>query len=95
MLKLIIRLSYIATMFIEALIIGRIVLIVIDANIQNNLAGWIMNTSSLVVDPFEGIVTNALEINNFELPVTPLIALVFFIIAGFILSELLKSFSRE
>lgn len=95
MLKLIIRLAYIATMFIEALIIGRIVLIVIDANTQNNLAGWIMNTSSLVIDPFNGIVTNTLKINNFELPATPLVALIFFIIAGFILSELLKSFSRE
>lgn len=82
-------------MLIEALIMVRIVLSIINANVQNTVVGWIMNTSDLFVKPFEGITTNTIQIDRFTLSVTPLIALVFFMIAAFVLSELLKSFSRE
>ncbi len=95
MLKLLIRLVYTATMLIEALIMTRIVLSIINANIQNTIVSWIMNTSDIFVKPFEGITTNAIQIDRFTLSLTPIVALVFFMIAAFILSELLKSFSRE
>ena len=95
MLKLIFRLAYTAILFIEALIITRIVLILINANTENLFAGWVKNTSEIFISPFAGITANNLQIDNFVLPLTPIIALVFFIIAAFILSELLKSFSRE
>lgn len=95
MLKLLIRLVYIFVMFIEALVITRIVLLLISANLSNSVASWIMNTSDMFVNPFDGIVTNALKINSIEIPVTSVVALVFYIIAAFILSELLKSFARE
>jgi len=95
MLKLIFRLAYTAILFIEALIITRIVLILINANTDNLFAGWVKNTSEMFISPFAGITANNLQIDNFVLPLTPIIALVFFIIAAFILSELLKSFSRE
>lgn len=95
MLKPIIRLAYIVTVFIESLIIARIGLTIINANTENNLAGWIMSTSSVFVDPFNGIITSSIKINDFSLSLTPLVALVFYIIAGFVLSELLKSFSRD
>lgn len=95
MLKLIFRLAYTAILFIEALIITRIVLILINANTDNLFAGWVKNTSEIFISPFAGITANNLQIDNFALPLTPIIALVFYIIAAFILSELLKSFSRE
>jgi uncharacterized protein YggT (Ycf19 family) len=95
MLKLIIRLSYFAVIFIEGLIITRIVLLAINANPENNFANWVFNTSTLFVKPFEGIVTSSLQINNFTLELTPFVALIFYIIMSFVLSELLKSFSRE
>jgi hypothetical protein len=95
MLKLIIRLSYFAVIFIEGLIITRIVLLAINANLENNFANWVFNTSTLFVKPFEGIVTSSLQINNFTLELTPFVALIFYIIIAFVLSELLKSFSRE
>lgn len=95
MLKLIFRLAYTAILFIEALIITRIVLVIINANTNNLFAGWVKNTSEIFVSPFAGITANNLQIDNFALPLTPIIALVFYIIAAFILSELLKSFSRE
>lgn len=95
MLKLIFRLAYTAILFIEALVITRIVLILINANTDNLFAGWVKNTSEMFISPFAGITANNLQIDNFVLPLTPIIALVFYIIAAFILSELLKSFSRE
>jgi hypothetical protein len=95
MLKLIIRLAYFGVIFIEGLIITRIVLLVINANLENSIANWVFNTSGMFVKPFEGIVTSSLQINSFTLELTPLVALLFYIIIAFILSELLKSFSRE
>ncbi|HNR52921.1 MAG TPA: hypothetical protein PKI16_00300 [Candidatus Dojkabacteria bacterium] len=95
MLKLIFRLAYTIILFIEALIMTRIVLILINANTGNPFAGWVKNTSEMFISPFVGITANNLQIDNFVLPLTPIIALVFYIIAAFILSELLKSFSRE
>jgi len=74
---------------------ARIVLSVINANIQNTIVGWIMNTSDIFVKPFEGITTNSIQIDRFTFSLTPLIALVCFMIVAFILSELLRSFSRE
>ena len=95
MLKLIIRLAYFIVIFVEGLIITRIVLIIINANLENNFANWAFNTSTMFVKPFEGIITSSLQINNFSLELTPFVALFFYIIIAFVLSELLKSFSRE
>jgi uncharacterized protein YggT (Ycf19 family) len=95
MLKLIIRVAYFAVIFIEGLIITRIALLVMNANLENNIANWVFNTSTMFLTPFEGIVTSSLQINNFTLELTPFVALLFYIIIAFVLSELLKSFSRE
>jgi hypothetical protein len=95
MLKLIIRLAYFAVVLIEGLILTRIVLLVINADLENDFAGWMFDTSSIFVKPFEGIVTTSLQINDFTLALTPFVALLFYIIIAFVLTELLKSFSRE
>lgn len=94
MLKLIIRLAYFLVIFIEALVLTRVVLLLINANTQNTFASWVMSTSAIFVNPFEGIVSTSLQINDFSLPLTPLVALLFYVILAFALSELLKSFSR-
>jgi hypothetical protein len=82
-------------MFIEALIITRIILLLINANLENHFASWIMSMSSIFVQPFDGIVASTLQINAFSIPLTPIVALLFYIVGAFVLSELLKSFSRE
>ena len=82
-------------MLIEALILGRIVTDVVKANTDNTIVSWIKNISDIFIKPFEGITSSTLKIDNFEIYITPVIALVFFMIAAFILSELLKSFNRE
>ena len=94
MLKLIVRLAYFVVIFVEALVLTRVVLLLINANTDNAFANWVMSTSAIFVDPFEGIVSTSLQINDFSLPLTPLVALVFYVILAFALSELLKSFSR-
>ena len=95
MLKLILRLTYILITFVEGLIVTRIILIIINANSDNTFVNWVLNISSVFISPFEGVVTSNLSINNFQVPVNALIALLFYIIAGFIVSELLSSFSKN
>lgn len=95
MLKLLIRLAYFTVIIVEALVLTRIVLLLINASTENVFASWVLSTSTMFVEPFEGIVATSLQINNFSLPLTPLVALLFYIILAFVLSELLKSFSRE
>ena len=95
MLKFIVRIVYTAVMLIEALILGRIVTDIVKANADNTIVSWIKNISDIFIKPFEGITSSTLKIDNFEIYITPIIALVFFMIAAFILSELLRSFNRE
>lgn len=95
MIKLVIRLAYFSVIIIEALVLTRIVLLLIDASTENAFANWVLSVSSMFVEPFEGIVATSLQINQFSFPLTPLVALLFYIILAFVLSELLKSFSRE
>ena len=95
MIKLLLRLTYILITFIEGIIITRIILLIINANPENTFVNWIYNISSFFISPFEGVVTSQVAINNFELPVNALIALLFYIISGFIVSELLSSFSKN
>ena len=56
---------------------------------------WVLNMSDIFIQPFDGIVASNLQINNLVIPLTPVVALLFYIVAAFILSELLKSFSRD
>jgi uncharacterized protein YggT (Ycf19 family) len=82
-------------MLIEALVLGRIVVDVINANPENTIVSWINTMSDIFIKPFEGITSSTLQIDRFEIYLTPIIALLFFMIAAFILSELLKAFNRE
>lgn len=95
MFKLLIRLTYFASIFVEGLVILRIILMIIKANLENSFAGWVMNMSSIFVTPFDGIVSSTLQVNKIEVELTSFVALLFYIIAAFVLSELLKSFSKE
>jgi hypothetical protein len=51
--------------------------------------------SDILIKPFEGITANVLVIDNLEITITPIIALVFFAIVGFVLSELIKAFKND
>ena len=95
MIKFILRIVYIALMGIEALILARIILNIFNANFSNVYAGWIKNTSEIFISPFSGIMAESIKIESLVISLTPFVALIFYIIGGFIISELLKAFSKE
>lgn len=95
MLRLIFRLLYALTTFAETLIIFRIVLQIIGADITNTLVSWVFSLSGQLISPFEGVVAERMLIDRFQLELTPIIALVFYIILAFIFSELAKTFSQS
>jgi hypothetical protein len=74
---------------IQALIVVRIVLLLIDANQDNGLVRFIYDLSAFFIGPFEGILkTNAVQAGASVLDIAALVALVgwtileFLIIAG-------------
>jgi uncharacterized protein YggT (Ycf19 family) len=95
MFKLLFRLLYALTTFVETLVIFRIILKVINANTQNNIVSWIMNTTDILVSPFKDIVSEKMLIDKFELELTSIVALLFYAIVAFLFSELAKSFSHS
>lgn len=95
MFRFIFRILYALTTLIETVIVFRIVLKVINANMDNNIVTWIMKTSDLLIYPFKDVVAQRVLIDKFDLELTPLVALLFYAIIAFVLSELSKSFNRS
>lgn len=95
MLRLILKLAYTGDILIETLIIIKILLSIFAPNSTHSFVEWVQNISQLFISPFQGIAPSVLVIDNIELAITPIIALVFFAIIGFVLSELIKAFSHD
>ena len=95
MIGLLLRIAYIADTFIETLIIIRLLLSLFSANQSNLYVQWIFSMSDIFISLFNGITASTLVIDNFEIMITPIIALIFFAIIGFVLSELLKAFRHD
>jgi phosphotransferase system glucose/maltose/N-acetylglucosamine-specific IIC component len=95
MFSLLFKLLYACDLFVEAAIVMRIVLSILNANLSNTFVSWIYDISSLFITPFEGIVSNSIKIDSFTFELTPIVALVFYIILAFVLSELIKAFSHR
>jgi len=95
MLKLILKIIYIANTLIETLIIIKVLLSIFASSSTHYFVEWINNTSDIFISPFEGIVPSVLVIDNFEISIIPIVALIFYTIIAFILSELLKAFKND
>ncbi|MGI6484363.1 MAG: hypothetical protein ACOX0R_01955 [Candidatus Dojkabacteria bacterium] len=95
MIKLLIRLAYFATIVIQGILGVRIVLIAINANPENDIVYWITRISDIVTAPFQGIVNSTINIWKIQIPAVLVLSLVFYIIIGIILSELLKSYRNN
>ena len=95
MLRLIFKLAYAATTFIETLILLRILISVFIPQSTHAFIEWINSFTNIFISPFEGIGPTSLVINNTEIALTPIIALVIFAIVAFVLSELIRSFRRD
>ncbi len=66
----------------------------IGADQSHNFVNWVYSISDIVISPFEGMTAKEIYLNKFRIELTPIIALVFFSITGFILSELSKSINK-
>ncbi|MCD4756416.1 hypothetical protein K8R20_02265 [bacterium] len=95
MIKLILQIAYIGDTLIEAIILIRIILSIFSANLSNMYVAWIFSVSDIFISLFSGVTADTLVIDNFQIPITPVVALVFFAIVGFVLSELLKAFRQD
>lgn len=81
---------------IQALIVLRIVLLLLDAREGNDLVAFILNASQLFVAPFEGIFrTNALTAGGSILDIAAIAALVGWTILELIFFWIVNIFRRE
>ncbi|MFA5623038.1 MAG: YggT family protein [Candidatus Dojkabacteria bacterium] len=94
MLTFIFKILYTVTTFVQTLIVFRIILKVINANPTNSLVSWVYDLSQNFITPFKGIVPEEMIIDKFTIELTPIVALIFFSIVGFVFSELTKSFKQ-
>lgn len=95
MIRLILKLAYTVDSLIETLIIIRIILSIFASNSAHTFVLWVNNVSDIFISPFEGIAPSTLVIDKVEIALTPIIALILYAIIGFVLSELIKTFSNN
>jgi hypothetical protein len=81
---------------IQALIIARIVLLLLDAREGNALVAFILDASQVFVAPFEGILrTNALTSGGSVLDIAAIVALVGWTILEMLVLAAIRIFRRE
>ena len=95
MLRLILRILYAIDIMIETIIIFEILVLIFASNSTHMFIEWINTISDSVISPFVGITPSTLVIDNLEIAITPVVALLVYAIVGFVLSELIKAFRRD
>lgn len=93
-MRILFKLMYILVSFGQTILIFRIILSLIKANLNNNFVAWVYSISDILMTPFQGIMAEEIYLDNFRIELTPIIALIFFSIVAFILSELTKTLSK-
>jgi len=95
MLSLLFKILYAIDLLVETSIVMRIILLILNANQSNTFVSWVYDISTIFITPFESIIAQSIRIDNFTMELTPLVALVFYIVIAFVLSELVKAFSHR
>ncbi len=67
---------------------------IIGADQTHTFVNWVFSISDMLITPFAGITVEQIYLDKFKIEVTPIIALIFYSIIGFIFSELSKSLKR-
>lgn len=93
-MRILFKLIYILVSFGQTILIFRIVLSLIKANLRNSFVSWVYSISDILITPFQGIIAKEIYLDNFKIELTPIIALIFFAIIAFILSELTKTLNK-
>lgn len=95
MIRVLLKLAYTVNILIETVIVIKILLSLFAHNREHMFMEWINSTAEIFISPFNGIAPSALVIDKIEIALTPVIALLFYAIVGFVLSELIKTFRDE
>lgn len=95
MFRLLARILYVGLLFIEALVAGRFILLLINASMENSLVAKALEWSNYLVSPFRGIVDDSLVLGNLRFDLTSIVALVFYMILAFVAMEMIKAFSAD
>jgi hypothetical protein len=95
MFKLIAKIFYLATLAVETLVAIRFVAKLIKASEANSLVSWVYSQSEMFIQPFSGITSDTLVVAGLEIELTTVVALIFYMIIAFVLTELIKTFSHE
>ena len=96
MFKFIARIGYTVLVLIEAVIISRVVILILNANANNSIIAFILKMSSQFINPFKGVLNSEfLKIGPVNIELTAIIALFFYMIAAFITIEIIKAFSND
>ncbi len=95
MFRLVARIIYTVLLLIEALVSIRFVLILVNANKNNEIVNLVMKNSEYFIQPFKGIVDDILIFGSLRFELTSIIALVFYMILAFVAVEMIKAFSNS
>ncbi len=93
MLKVIAKLAYMVVLLVQLLISLRFVLKFVNANPENTFSKWIFENSNPIIEPFKGLVQESYQVWGFDVEVISLVAVVCLMIVGYVLSQMVKTFS--
>jgi len=95
MLKPVLQLVYTCLMLVQGVILAKIILMAIKANMTTRFATFVNKYSDIVVQPFNGIVSSSFSINGVQIPWLLPVSLLMYLVAASIVSQILKAFSHS
>lgn len=94
MFKLIAKILYVLALLAELIIAIRFILILVNAEKNNVFANWIFSTSSILLQPFQGLVQQNITFWGLNIELTSLLAIFCLMVLGYVLTEMIKTFSQ-
>jgi uncharacterized protein YggT (Ycf19 family) len=94
MFKLIAKILYVIALLAELIIAIRFILILVNAERNNVFANWIFNTSNILLQPFQGLVQQNITFWGLNIELTSLLAIFCLMVLGYVLTEMIKTFSQ-
>ncbi len=94
MFQVIAKIAYMATLVVQLILSLRFVLKFVNADPKNQFSSWIFENSEPILEPFKGLVQEDYLLGNFNVELTSLVAIVCLMLIGYILSQMVKTFSN-
>ena len=94
-MKTIIKVLYTTLVIVESILILRFIFLLIDANTGSWLVSGVLNISEVFISPIDNIVDFNWSVGNVYIDVDALVSLIVYMVLGFGISELSKTFSQN